>query len=347
MKSSEKQSNILRQRMLDFKNILTDEINDCNQVFLTSHKHPDFDAIASLGAMALICKRLKKAPYIIIDDKKENMDIEVLSMIEKIKEKFIVITKDDYENNKTNNDLLILVDVNKDFMTCLENKYNEFKNVIIVDHHKEDEKTIKPASKLIVDEVSSCSEMFYYLLKYYNIVPSTDDYYTYLLAGIYLDTNKCSNNMHPGTYIAIKGLIESGADQTKVENLFSLDFASDRRVQRLIDQTNFVNLRIAISVNGSEEYTKEEIAMAADYMLKFGCDASIASGKSNNDAYFVSARTKNGTIGIDNIMRILNGGGGNLSSASCPPVYVDKNKTDFENANNLKEKIVKILTHKE
>ena len=46
-------------------------------------------------------------------------------------------------------------------------------------------------------------------------------------------------------------------------------------------------------------------------------------------------------------MRILNGGGGNLSSASCPPVYVDKNKTDFENANNLKEKIVKILTHKE
>src|SRR5574344_1049421 len=142
MKSIEKQSATLKQKINDFKDDLTDCIDGCNQVFLISHKNPDFDAIASLGAMALMCKKLKKAPYIIIDEDIKTLPYEVASMVDKIKEKFIVINTNDYKNNKTDNDLLIMTDVNKDYMTSLENDYKNFKDIVIVDHHVEDKSTV-------------------------------------------------------------------------------------------------------------------------------------------------------------------------------------------------------------
>lgn len=78
MKNCEKQSVLLKKKISEFKEIITKSVKDCNAVYLVGHKSLDFDAIASLGAMALVCKKLKKAPYIVIDqeelDKLENDD---------------------------------------------------------------------------------------------------------------------------------------------------------------------------------------------------------------------------------------------------------------------------------
>ena len=92
---NEKQSSILKQELNEFKDVLSSKIKECNQVFLIAHKNPDYDAIASLGAMSLVCKRHKKASYIIIDDVNDLPEKEKV-MIEKIKEKFIVISLKDY-----------------------------------------------------------------------------------------------------------------------------------------------------------------------------------------------------------------------------------------------------------
>lgn len=345
MKNNEKQAVLLKQKIEEFIPILTKQINICNQVFLIAHKNPDFDALASLEAMALICKKNKKASYIIIDDDYKNLPDDIISMIEKIKEKYIVLTKEDYENAKTNNDLLITLDVNKEYMTYLEEKYKQFKNIILIDHHVEDKNTINTINKLILSDVSSSSEILYYLLKKYGI--SADICcYTFLLAGIYLDTNKCSKNMYPSTYDAIKGLIEKGADQIKAEELFSLDFDSDRRVHRLVDLTHFNNIKAAIAIGEGEVYTKEEIAKAADYMLGYNCDVAIASGKGIDGRYFVSARSKNDSVAVNNIMYLLNNGGGTETRAACEPLFVDADKSDLENAKEIGQKIVKILLHR-
>ena len=63
MKDNKNQNKILNSKINDFKSQLTDAIEECNAVYITSHKDPDFDAIASMGAMGLICKKLKKSPY--------------------------------------------------------------------------------------------------------------------------------------------------------------------------------------------------------------------------------------------------------------------------------------------
>lgn len=340
------QVDMLKHTIADFKTVLKESINECNQVFLIAHTDLDFDAIASLAGTALICKRFKKAPYIIIDDDLNNMSDHLLWTLDRIKDKFIVITTSDYEQNKTDNDLLIVLDTNKEHKTYLQDKYKQFKNIIIIDHHTEDDNTIKRSKKLIVPEVSSCSELIYYIVKQFNITSKNLDYYTLLLAGVYLDTDNKNKNMYPSTYDCIKELQLKGADQSKIAELFSLDYDSDRRVHRLIDKAHFKNIRIATAISGEEEYSREEIAKTADHLLKYNCDVSIASGKGSDGRYFVSARSKNESFGIDEVMRILNNGGGNYSSAACEPLYVDQDKDEKEIAKEIEEKLIKIITRK-
>ena len=69
MEKTGKQSELLKKKISEYKEKLTAAIKDCNQVYITTHLNEDYDAIASIGAMALICKRLKKAPYIVVDQK--------------------------------------------------------------------------------------------------------------------------------------------------------------------------------------------------------------------------------------------------------------------------------------
>ena len=67
-----------------------------------------------------------------------------------------------------NNFLLtgISLDTNKGFMTPLKNNYDDFNNIIVIDHHKTDDNTIKTKNKFILpDMVSSTSEMMYWILK--------------------------------------------------------------------------------------------------------------------------------------------------------------------------------------
>lgn len=340
MSAGEKQTLNLKQDIKEFGKILIDRIEDCNQVYLISHEKPDFDAIASLGAMALVCKRHKKASYIIINEDFNTFSDEIKEMIEKISEKFVIVDAHHHENNKTDKDLLICLDVNKSFNTALDGKYKEFKDIMIVDHHFEDENTIKTSRnyKFIRSDVSSCSEIMYYLLRQNKIIPSDDAYYTYLLAGIYLDTNKLNKNRFNSTLDAAKELINKGANQSKVDDFFALDFESDRRVHSLVNKMIPITTTIFVSVCNEGIYSKEEVAKAADYGLGFKCDGTIVAATKEDGSYMVSARSK-GHIGVANIMHILNNGGGNLVNASCPPIYVDDSNPDI-----LKEKIIKILT---
>lgn len=339
MKTNEKQPDILKQTINEFRGTLTKNLKECSQVFLVAHEKLDFDAIASLGAMALVCKRHKKAPYIIINDNPQDLSEEVNEMIDKIKEKFIIMSVDEYENSRTENDLLITIDVNKGFKTSLDGKYKQFKNIIIFDHHSEDENTIKTKNKLILSNVSSCSEMMYYLLKQYNITSSDSSYYTFLLAGIYLDTNKLNKNKFVSTLEAVAGLINKGADQSMVDDYFALDFESDRKVHSLVDSAVPVNMTVFVSVCDDFTFTKEEIAKAADYMLNYKCDAAIVAAKTKEGNYDVSARGKIvDKVGIDNIMYILNGGGGNTINASCSSIYKD--------GDDIRNEILDILTFK-
>ena len=52
--------NIILKRLKEFTYILIKQIKESKEIFITTHKNPDFDAISSALAVALISKQLKK-----------------------------------------------------------------------------------------------------------------------------------------------------------------------------------------------------------------------------------------------------------------------------------------------
>lgn len=351
MEDNKNQFKYINSKICDFKETLTEKIKECNAVYIASHRDPDFDAISSMGAMGLICKRLKKSPYLVINEEDyKKLPTKESEMFDRIKDKFVLINMDDYYNNKLENSLLIVVDVNKGFRTPFKNDYDDFSNIIIIDHHETDEDTIKTKDKLILDKkVSSCSEIMYWLLKKYRITPSTFDYYKFLLVGIYLDTDKKNKDMYPSTYSCMKELFEKLDDDAKneVEAYFSREWDLDMKLNRLKSKTDWKTLRYAIAIDNDDVYTAPEVSMVADDLLKYVCEASIVCGKQEDGSYHVSARSNRGNVDIAHLMHLLgNGkGGGHMGSAACD-IYVDAD-TKEEEKNILYDKILKLIYHQE
>lgn len=357
MESNGQQSVLTRKKISDFKEKLTDLIEGCNQVYLTTHKNLDYDAIASLGAIGIICRKLNKSPYIIVaDDEYENLSFNESQMFKKLEDKFVINNVNWFNENKTEKSLLIMVDVNKKFMTPLKNNYDDFDNIVIIDHHDEDlEDTVKTKNKLILNGnkegqkpmyiASSCSEIMYWLLKQYKITLKDKEYYNFLLTGIYLDTNEKRKNTYPSTLECISELIDKhGADEAVAKKFLSVDYETDRKIQRLVNETVWITIRYAIGIGNEETYTDEEIAKAADYALKYVCEAAIYAGKDKNGNYLVKARSNRGNIDIANLMFELNNGGGNKCSAAARPIFIDADSKE-EEKEELFRRIKEVIYH--
>ena len=141
------------------------------------------------------------------------------------------------------------------------------------------------------------------------------------LAGIFLDTNKLQKNASKGTLEIAAKLISRGVSIQDVNDLFVEDFENDRKVQHLIDGTEFIpysihNVAIIISKqNPYTFYTQVELAKAADYLLQYKVDASFAIGRIGEDQIGISARSLGG-MDIAAIMHEFNGGGNEHSAAA-------------------------------
>lgn len=298
----------------ELKKVLEEKINQCKQVILTGHIGADFDSIASCIAMSQIVKKFKTDVYILYNDQETKVEPGVKQMIDSTNSTINYINNEEYKKIKSNNDLLITLDVsNMDILPCKE-YLNNFKNIIVIDHHTENKNPIDTNHNYILGEVSSTCEIITNLLISYKI-NFTKNIANYLLAGIYLDTDKYTKNCSSKTMNTVSKLLDHGADIVKVNEFFETDFESDRKVQDLVNKANFITYSIAICVaDENVTYTKEELAKVADYLLRFKADAAFAAGYIDDELISISARSK-GKVDVSKIMNIM-GGGGNIYSAA-------------------------------
>lgn len=331
-----------KESIKNLKVNLEQKILQTNKVVIVPHNGVDYDALASSIGLSLISKKLKRESVIVIDDPIYKIDHMVQSIIEEEREKHSIINRERYLQMLDSDDLFILTDVNKSYLVSLKEEMKRKDKVIIIDHHAEDEHTISSDCKLINPTVSSASEILVSLLCAYKI-KVTPAIAQYLLAGIYLDTNKLTKNVSAATTKAVTKLLESGASINRVTDLFVEDFYSDRRVQELVSKAQIDTYTIAtILANEEDEYTKEELAKAADYLLKYKVDASFVVGNIGDNTISISARSKE-KVDVGSVMKQLNGGGNQYSAATKimdstieeegkrlqkiikPSFYVDKN----------------------
>ena len=258
------------------------------------------------------------------------MDKSTAIVVEDIKNRFNVIKSDEVGKFKGNENLLIVLDTNKEYRIKLDSK--DFDDVLIIDHHLTDDKTIKNSYKYINVDASSTCEIVEGLMNQLRVKFDPKYFANYMYAGIKLDT-KSYDKATEYTHEAAARLIRAGADPTAVNNLFAEDFAKDRLIQRLVEETKMFDYSIAIACqnpNLDVYYAREDLAKAADYLLKFNINASFAIGKLDEKDYYISARSK-GLIDVGNVMsRFPNGGGNHNSAAAKIPMTMSLSELQSE-----------------
>ena len=308
---------------------------DNDSVFIVPHNNPDFDAISAAIGMALICKKKKKRTFIVINDDYEKLQLEIEKELDEVRGKFDIITAGEVPELVNDKSLMIAVDVNKANLVSTKPYLDSFHDILIIDHHKTDENTIKTPNTFIESKVTSTSEKVADLIFQYGI-KLTPDYANYLLAGMMLDSNGLKNNVSDDTYFIAGKLKKSGADPSIANNMFLEDFERDRAIQRLVDNTDFPTYSFAIACdkeNSGRIYQIEDIAKAADYLLKYKVNATFAMAHIDDDTISISARSK-GIVDVASIMKLF-GGGGNEHSAAA--------RVKGVSINELKMKLSQIL----
>ena len=302
------------------KDTLNKVLLNNDTVFIVPHFHPnpDFDALGAVLGISLICKKYKKKAYIIIDTDINKFGTEERKVVEYLASEYNVVNSKLASELITDKSAMIAVDVSRhnllsDGINALIPKFND---IFILDHHKEDEYVIDCKYKFIDPSLSSTCEEIARLLFAYGVKfgPNISNC---LVAGIALDTNKLTKNAGENTFAVISKLIVKGADVTSVNNMFSEDYESDKRMLHIVKDVVFPTHVYGIAGGSGEKviYTPEDIAKAADYLLKYKILASFALGYIDEETVSISARSKGG-VDVSSIMKYFGGGGNEYSAAA-------------------------------
>ena len=317
----------------NLKNTIETELKKSSSVFITGHVGPDLDSIGSCIGLYTLAKNFKRKVYVIVDDPDVSLESGTKRIIDESKDSIKYITNKEFLELKTPKSLLIVTDVNKDYRISVGDYLDEFKSIIVIDHHEESDHVIPTDKRFIFLDASSASEIVGRLLSALKIKYSSD-VANYLLAGICLDTNRFKKNTTSKTHDIAEKLIDNGGDIDYVNNLFYEPFDAYCRISNLIVNGTTIKkysedllspIQISFTLNRNHPeliYAKEDYAKAADKMLKFGVDAAFALGLVDEDIVHISARGGK-RVNVGTIMNAMEGQcGGNALSAGGR-IYTD------------------------
>ena len=314
-------------------------VENSSNVFIIGHNEPDFDSIGSAIGLQVLCTYLNRRSFIVVDDKE--LEAGVKRIVENNYFNYSIINKEECLNRINKKSLLIMTDVNPYYLISLKDDLDRFKNIIVIDHHKDSKDTVDTEYKFIDINKSSASEIIANLLSTYKNLHINSKTANYLLSGIVLDTRRFRKNTSVDTMNAARYLIKKGAQNDYVDDLFLSEFEEDKKINNLVFRntifrmfasSNLENKNIAFVLNREEPktiYKREELAKAADQLLKYRVDASFAIGYINDEVISISGRSKS-DIDVSDILSNLENvqGGGNPTSAGAKakdttPIYME------------------------
>lgn len=329
----------------DLKLALEKKMKNCSSVFIVGHNGPDFDSFGAAIGLCAIARNFYKKAYIVIDDEPTKIEPGVKKIIDAEHERYRFITRKEFQELVDDKSLLVVVDTNKEDMISIGEDLDRVTEPIVIDHHTGNEKTIKtPYIHIDLDTSSACEIIFRLINAYKAKIKESEA--NYILAGISLDTKRFKKNTTSRTLDIAKKLIERGASVDYVNNLFLEEFESYCKISNLIvngtaikkiSESLLTPIQISFTLNRNAPktvYLKEDLAKAADKMLKFnGIDASFALGYLEDGTVHISARS-NRRVNVGAIMSELSGGG-NIQNAGSRVVSDDI----FEVERQLMDKI--------
>ena len=296
------------------KKVLKKELFLANKVFIIGHNDLDLDAIGAICGVNLITKKFNKKTYAIIDD--EYLEPGVEKILSRIKHDLNIVNKEQTKELITPNSLLIVVDTNKEKLLCLSNLIKEFKDIIIIDHHRSNNDTIKTNNAFIMEDASSTCEIITELIKEFRIKLEPVEA-TLLFAGIVLDTNNFTLKANRKTFYYAYYLLSKGASVGETQYLLKQDMPRFIKNGKILANTNYITDNIVVATGEKHEiYQREDLAKVADTLLQFNeIKTSFVIGYIDKDEIGISARSTS-SLDVGKIMEKLDGGGNKTEGAT-------------------------------
>ncbi|MFC3927962.1 DHH family phosphoesterase [Streptococcus caprae] len=308
-----------RTRTRAMMTAISDKIKSVDSVFVVGHKNLDMDALGSAVGMQFFASKLIEETYAVYDE--QQMSPDIARAISRLKDdgKTNLITIEEALEKVTDNALLILVDHSKTALTLSQELLGQFREVIVVDHHRRDEDFPKNSVLTYIESgASSASELVTELIQFQDLRPRlTRMQASILMAGIMLDTKNFSTRVTSRTFDVASYLRTLGSDSVEIQNIAATDFDEYRQINELILRGERINGNIIVAAATEDKtYTNVIASKAADTLLTMaGIEATFVITRNVTYDVAISARSKS-TVNVQRIMEKL-GGGGHFNLAAC------------------------------
>lgn len=306
-----------------------------DKIFIMGHKLPDADAVGAALGIYRLARTFDKKTYIVMDKDCAAIRPIVEGMInDSGAEDFPFITNEQALSLRDASSMLIIVDVNLPAMTECPELIKQIETIVVLDHHRQNNDTIKKAVVSYVEPYASSScEMVAEILQYIPDKPKLRPIEAdALYSGILVDTDNFVVKAGVRTFEAAAYLRRAGADVTRVRKMFREDMENCKIRADIINRAELFYDEFAISTFDGRNVDGATVigAKAANALLDVqGIRGSFVITEISSCIY-VSARSID-DLNVQIIMEKF-GGGGHLTVAAAQL----KDKTMDEVVDDLK-----------
>ncbi len=291
---------------------IRDTMLAADEIFIMGHAREDYDAFGAAVGVALMAKNLNKPAHIVLSTWLDSVEkiIELLDKDENYKNLFV--SANEITISTALEPLLIVVDTFIPHLVAAPVLLERIKKVIVIDHHRRSENTIKnPAITYLEPGSSSTCEMVTELLMYFDDKIRIGKLAaTAIYSGIVVDTKNFSIQAGARTFEAAAYLRRSGADPVVVNYLFKSDYETTISLAKTKAQSEYFEGGLVVSFIDKIIPNVQAIAgQAADSLLRVeGVRMTIILFQIKNDTVGISARSS-GDLNVQVIMEKFGGGG--------------------------------------
>lgn len=307
---------------------LKEIISSKDKVIVMGHRLADVDSFGAAVGIRCIASSLGRKSHIVIND----VSSSLRPMIDSLKnlpdyEEDTILSSEEALSVVGNNDVLVVVDVNKPSITECPDLLKMCKSIVVLDHHRQGLETIENATLSYVEPyASSACEMVAEVLQYVSDdikVKSIEA--DCLYSGIMIDTNNFMSKTGVRTFEAAAFLRRNGADVTRVRKMFRENAGDYKAKAETVRIAEIYNDEYAISISPSQGIESPTViaAQAANELLNMtGIRASFVLTDYQGKIY-ISARSID-EVNVQIIMERLGGGGHmNIAGAQIENATVD------------------------
>lgn len=305
-----------------------------DKIFVMGHKNPDADCVGAALGIYRLSKTLGKSTYIVMDKDCPAIEPIVEGIYKERAEEDIFVTNEEALLLKDKSAMLIVVDVNLPAMTECPELLKSVSTIVVLDHHRQNNETIKNAVVSYVEPyASSTCEMVAEILQYIVDKPKLKNIEAdAMYSGILVDTDNFVIKAGVRTFEAAAFLRRAGADVTRVRKMFREDMEHCRIRTAIINKAEIYMNEFAISTFDGVNVSGATVvgAKAANALLNIqGIRGSFVL-TSLQDCIYISARSID-ELNVQVIMEKFNGGGHlTMAAAQLKNVTLEEAKQQLE-----------------